>query len=201
MPTDPLSRRLTWPHRQSLQAQLAHVLAGLQPKQAGLRALRRLPHTSPNSPQLCIRRWNWIGRGQPLPQWHHHWQRQHHSKSIGKVTWPNDPNHNPMRKKLATLTAHRELTVSSRWPKRSQPALTEPWPGPWLSCDLAVTEPWSYWRCRELWSLCDWAVTSPSRDHWALEPWPPCSPWAHRDHLFSHGGCHNSAMECQRSAM
>ena len=81
----------------------------------------------------------------------------------------------PMRKKLAT--------VSSPWPKWSQPAVTEPWPGPWLSCDLAVTEPWSYWRCRdwavtspwqscdlavtELWPRRDWAVTSPSRD-WAV---------------------------------
>ena len=64
------------------------------------------------------------------------------------------------------------LTVSSRWPKWSQPAVTEPWPGPWLSCDLAVTEPWSYWRCRDwavtsLWPSRDWAVTSPSRD-WAV---------------------------------
>ena len=100
----------------------------------------------------------------------------------------------PMRKKLATVTAHRELTVSSRWahleltlssrwPKWSQPAVTEPWPGPWLSCDLAVTEPRSYWRCRdwavtspwlscdlavtELWPRRDWAVTSPSCD-WAV---------------------------------
>ena len=47
------------------------------------------------------------------------------------------------------------LTVRSQWPKWSQPAVTEPWPGPWLSGDLAVTELWSYWRCR------DWAVTSP----------------------------------------
>ena len=53
----------------------------------------------------------------------------------------------------------------------------------WLSCDLAVTEPWSCWRCRdwvvtslwlscdlavaELWPRRDWAVTSPSRD-WAV---------------------------------
>ena len=74
----------------------------------------------------------------------------------------------PMRKKLATVTANRELTVSSRWPKWSQPAVTEPWPGPWLSCDLAVTEPWSYWRCR------DWAVTSPwlSCDLAVTELWP-----------------------------
>ena len=68
-------------------------------------------------------------------------------------TIPKPLEYPPMRKKLATVTAHREHTVSSRWPKWSQPALTEPWPGPWLSCDLAMTEPWSYWRCR------DWAVT------------------------------------------
>ena len=46
--------------------------------------------------------------------------------------------------------AHREFTVSSRGPKWSQPAVTEPWPGRWLSCDLAVTE---------LWPRRDWAVT------------------------------------------
>ena len=127
-----------------------------------------------------------------------------------------------MKKKLASVTAHRELTVSlqwvhgeltvsSRWPKWSQPAVSEPWPGPWLSCDLAVTESWSYWRCRdwavtspwlscdlavtELWPRRDWAVTSPSRD-WAVLIGPRSrdhreltvsSPWAHSDHLFSHG--------------
>ena len=99
--------------------------------------------------------------------------------------------------------AHGELTVSSRWPKWSQPAVTEPWPGPWLSCDLAVTEPWSYWRCSywavtELWLSRNLAVT----ELWPLlamtEPWSlgpgtvttvvtVSSPWAHGDHLFSHG--------------
>ena len=75
------------------------------------------------------------------------------------------------------------LHDGSPWPRWSQPAVTEPWPGPWLSCDLAVTEPWSYWRCcdwavtspwlscdlavTELWPRRDWAVTSPSRD-WAV---------------------------------
>ena len=100
--------------------------------------------------------------------------------------------------------AHGELTVSSRWPKWAQPVVTEPWPGPWLSCDLAVTEPWSYWRCRdwavtspwlscdlavtELWHRRDWAVTSPSRD-WAVIIGPGAvttvvtvsSRWAHRE--------------------
>ena len=90
----------------------------------------------------------------------------------------------PMRKKLATVTAHSELTVNSRWTKWSQPAVTwaviELWPSIaviilkmlWLSCDLAVTE---LWPCR------DWAVTSPSRD-WAviIGPGPVTtvsSPW------------------------
>ena len=69
------------------------------------------------------------------------------------------------------------LTVSSRWPKWSQPAVNEPCLRPWLSCDLAVTEPWSYWRCCDWavtspWLSCDlasrdWAVTSPNRD-WAV---------------------------------
>ena len=96
--------------------------------------------------------------------------------------------------------AHGEFTVSSRWPKWSQPAVTEPWPGPWLSCDLAVTEPWSPWlscdlTVTELWLSRDWAVTSPwlscglaypwlTRDHWVPGPWPP---WAHRDNFFSWG--------------
>ena len=101
------------------------------------------------------------------------------------------------------------LTVSSLWPKWSQP-VTEPWPGPWLSCDLAVTEPCSYWRCRdwavtsswlscdlaatELWPRRDWAVTSPSRD-WAVIIGPGAvttvvtvsSPWAHGDNFFLMG--------------
>ena len=121
----------------------------------------------------------------------------------------------PKRKKMATVTAHRELTVSSlwahseltvssRWPKWSQQAVTEPWPGPWLSCDLAVNEPWSYWRCRDwavtspwlscdlavtqLWPRRDSAVTSPSHD-WAVINRPGAvttvvtvsSRWAHRE--------------------
>ena len=81
------------------------------------------------------------------------------------------------------------LTVSSRWPKWSQPAVTEPWPGPWLSCDLAVTEPWSPWlscdlAVTELWPRRDWAVTSPwlSCDVAVTELWPRrdsavTSPW------------------------
>ena len=57
-----------------------------------------------------------------------------------------------------------ELTVSSRWPKLSQPAMTwaviELWPSRDHTEDavielLAVTELW------------------PRRDHWAPEPWPP----------------------------
>ena len=129
-----------------------------------------------------------------------------------------------MRKKLATVTAHRELTVTKMVTASRDWAVTEPWPWPWLSCDLAVTEPWSYWRCSqpavtspwlslhsdlavtELWPSRDWAVTSP----WlscdlavyilaVTEPWSKLgpgtvttvvtlsSPWAHCDHLFSHG--------------
>ena len=108
----------------------------------------------------------------------------------------------PMRKKNGhrdcSPWAHRELMLSSRWQKWSQPAVTEPWPGPWFSCDLAVTEPWSYWICRDwavtspwlscdlavtvLWPRRDWAVTSPSRD-WAVIIGPGAvttvSPWAH----------------------
>ena len=77
---------------------------------------------------------------------------------------------------------HHVLTVSSWWAHGDQNGHCQPWPGLWLSCDLALTKPWSYWRCRdwtvtspwlscdlavtELWPRRDWAVTSPSRDHW-----------------------------------
>ena len=72
----------------------------------------------------------------------------------------------PMRKKLATVTAHRVLTVTKMVPASHDWAVTwaviELWPSrdwaviilkmPWLSYDLAVTE---------LWPSRDWAVTSP----------------------------------------
>ena len=102
----------------------------------------------------------------------------------------------PWEKKMATVTAHRELTVTKMvtasrdwvvtwavielWPSRDW-AVIELWPHrdwavtkPWLSCDLAVTELWPSLAVTEPWS-------------WAPEPWPPWSPWAHGDHLFSHG--------------
>ena len=90
----PLSRRPTWPHRQSLQAQLAHGLVCLQPKWAGLRALGTPPHTSPISLRLRAGSWNWVGGGQPLSQLYHKWQKQHHSVTIGNAKWLNNPNHN-----------------------------------------------------------------------------------------------------------
>ena len=118
-----------------------------------------------------------------------------------------------MGKKLVTVTAHSELTVSTRWPKWSQPAVTEPWPGPWLSYDLAVTEPWSYWRCRdwavtspwlscdlavtELWPRRDWAGTSPSRD-WAVIIGPRAVTTvvtvSSRWQFFSHGDFYDFAV-------
>ena len=130
--------------------------------------------------------------------------------------------HCPWEKKLATVTAQGELTVSSPWPKWSQPAVTELWPVPWLNCDLAVTEPWSYWRCR------DWAVTSPWLSYdlavtsswlscdlvmtelwpllavtepWSLgpEPWPPWSPWAHGDNFFLMDGWRTVMACCIRA--
>ena len=112
----------------------------------------------------------------------------------------------PMRKKLATMTAHRELTVTKMVTASRDWAVTwaviELWPSrdwaviilkmPWLSCDLAVTE---------LWPRRDWAVTSPSRD-WAVIIGPGAvttvvtvsSQWDHREltvcsqwQFFSHG--------------
>ena len=116
----------------------------------------------------------------------------------------------PHEKKIGhrdcSLWAHGEFTVSSWWPKWSQPAVTKPWPGPWLSCDLAVTEPWSPWlscdlAVTELWPSRDWAVTSLWPSLAVTEPWSlglgavttvvtvsiVSSLWAHGDHLFSHG--------------
>ena len=93
-PTTALFLRPTWLNRQSLQAQLAHVLAFLQPKWAGLRAVGTPPHTYPISLQLRTGSWNWVGRGQPLSQSDHQWQKQHHSVSTGKAKWLNNPIHN-----------------------------------------------------------------------------------------------------------
>ena len=59
----------------------------------------------------------------------------------------------PMRKKLATVTAHRELTVSSRWPKWSQPAVT------WAVIELWPCRDWAVITVIELWLSHDWAVT------------------------------------------
>ena len=108
--------------------------------------------------------------------------------------------------------AHSELIVSSRWPKWSQPAVTEPWPGPWLSCDLAVTEPWSYLKCRywavtSPWLSCDLAVTElwpllALSEPWSLgpEPWPPWSPWAHGDIFFLMGTFMINSLELKHAS-
>ena len=73
------------------------------------------------------------------------------------------------------LTVTKMVTASHDW------AVTEPWHGPWLSCDLAVTEPRSYWRCSQPavtspWLSCDLAVTElwPSRDWAVTSPWLSC---------------------------
>ena len=121
--------------------------------------------------------------------------------------WNEKKNWPPWLLTVSLPWARGELTVNSWWPKWSQPAVTEPWPGPWLSCDIAVTEPWL--SCdlavTELWPSRDWAVTSPSRD-WAviIGPWSRdhcghrkltvSSLWSHRDHLFSHGNIQRYAL-------
>ena len=103
-----------------------------------------------------------------------------------KKNWP------PWLLTVSSQWTHCELTVSSRWPKWSQPAVTEPWPGPWLSCDLAVIILRMLWlscdlAVTELWPRRDWAVTSPTTEPWSLgpEPWPPWSQWAHGE-LTAH---------------
>ena len=81
------------------------------------------------------------------------------------LVWTHDKKMPSWLLTVSSLWAHGEFTVSSRWPKWSQPAVTEPWPGPWLSCDLSMAEPWSRdWAVIaviELWPRRDWAVTSP----------------------------------------
>ena len=71
----------------------------------------------------------------------------------------------------------------SQWAHCDQNGHSQPWPGPWLSCDLAVIILKMLWlscdlAVNELWPLL--AVTEP----WSLgpDPWPP---WAHRDNFFS----------------
>ena len=113
----------------------------------------------------------------------------------------------PMRKKIGhrdcSRWAHGELTVTKMVTARRDWAVTwaviELWPSrdwaviilkmPWLSCDLAVTELWPSrdWAVTELWPLL--AMTEPwSLGHRALTTVVTVSsPWAHGDHLFSHG--------------
>ena len=73
-------------------------------------------------------------------------------------------NFDPMSKKLATVTAHGELTVSSPWAHRDQNGHSQPWLGRDLGCDWAVTVPWlsrdhTEDAVIELWLSRDWAVT------------------------------------------
>ena len=116
-----------------------------------------------------------------------------------RKNWP------PWLLTVSSPWAHGEFTVSSRWPKWSQPAVTEPWPGPWLSCDLAVTSPWLSRDRRDgavtsPWLSCDLAVTElwPSlavNEPWSLGPGAVTtvvtvsSPWAHGDNFFLMGVC------------
>ena len=70
----------------------------------------------------------------------------------------------PMRKKMATVTAHRELTVSSPWAHGDQNGHSQPWLSRDLGRDWAVTSPWlsrdhTEDAVIELWPRCDWAVT------------------------------------------
>ena len=154
---------------------------------------------------IPVKAWRRIGDN-PLPAPVITW-----SYDVLKPLWiegyPWEKNWPPWLLTVSSQWAHREITVCSRWPIWSQPAVTEPWPGPWLSWDLAATEPWSYWRCRdcavtspwlncdlavtELWPRLDWAVTSLSRD-WAMIIGPGAvttvvtvsSRWAHGDIFF-----------------
>ena len=99
---------------------------------------------------------------------------------IHSLSWGN-----PMRKNWPPWL----LTVISWWAHGDQNRHSQPWPGPWLSCDWAVIELWPSrdWAVTELWPSL--AVTEP----WSLGPGAVTtvsSPWAHRDHLFSRGISH-----------
>ena len=63
-----------------------------------------------------------------------------------------------MRKKLATVTAHSELTVSALWPKWSQPAVTQ-WAVTWAVIELWPSRDHTEDAVIELWLSRDWAVT------------------------------------------
>ena len=73
----------------------------------------------------------------------------------------------PMRKNLATVTAHRELTVNSRWPKWSQPAVT------WAVIELSPSRDWAVIILKMLWLSCDLPVT----ELWHIRDWAVTSPW------------------------
>ena len=87
----------------------------------------------------------------------------------------------PMRKRLANVTAHRELTVTKIVTASRDWAVIELWPShdwaviilkmPWLSCDLAVTELWPLLAVTEQWSLGPGAMTTVS------SPWPFIFSW------------------------
>ena len=120
----------------------------------------------------------------------------------------------PMRKKLVTVTAHGELTVSSRWVHgeltvTKMVTASRDWAVTWAVIELWPSRDWTVIAVIELWPRRDWAVTSSwlSCDLAVTELWPSLavtepwslgpgavttvvtvnSRWTHGDHLFSHG--------------
>ena len=74
-----------------------------------------------------------------------------------------------MRKKLATMTAHRdrELTVTKMVTASRDWAVTWAVIEPWLSCDHTEDTMIELWPTTKPWLSCDWAVIigPRSRDH------------------------------------
>ena len=110
--------------------------------------------------------YNWCNGNSYIHAWFHSQIR------VGFSGWSRDGRHcvetYPMRKKLATVTAHGELTVTKMVTASHDWAMIELWPSrdwaviilkmPWLSCDLAVTERWPLLAVTEPWSLAPGAV-------------------------------------------
>ena len=79
-----------------------------------------------------------------------------------------------MRKKLATVTAHGELTVSSRWVHGEHTVTkmvtaSRDWAVTWVVIELWPSRDWTVIAVIELWPRRDLAVTElwPRRD-WAV---------------------------------
>ena len=82
---------------------------------------------------------------------------------------------------MATVTAHREFTVSSQWAHgdqngHSQPWLSRDWAVTWAVIELWPSRDWTVIILKMLTASCDLAVIElwPRRDWAVTEPWLSC---------------------------